>query len=249
MHRYSVNGIDPNMSALLSLIVLFLLCKDFVNSKYFVITIFLAGILIVLFTGSRSGLLILIFYLLFLKSNFSQIKVFFIILFILILNYLLSLYIFSITQTIVLTDSIIDKIIELGFNHNQQYPQLPENPTRLVKILDISNYTRFNLNGFSLINIFNNYHLYILPDFLRDKNNIDIPGHEFNIQMVNSLGFIFYIIFLINIFYITKYLILFRNFFGALLIGGIFLGNNLIIFTPIIFLYIIPNRYLSYSKQ
>ena len=67
--------------------------------------------------------------------------------------------------------------------------------------------------------------------------------------MVNSLGFIFYIIFLMNIFYITKYLILFRNFFGALLIGGIFLGNNLIIFTPIIFLYIIPNRYLSYSKQ
>ena len=95
MHRYSVNGIDPNMSALLSLIVLFLLCKDFVSSKYFIFTVFLVGILIVLFTGSRSGLLILIFYLLFLKCNFSQIKVFFIILFILILNYLLSLYIFS----------------------------------------------------------------------------------------------------------------------------------------------------------
>ena len=47
MHRYSVNGIDPNMSALLSLIVLFLLCKDFVSSKYFIFTVFLVGILIV----------------------------------------------------------------------------------------------------------------------------------------------------------------------------------------------------------
>lgn len=221
--RFQINKLDPNLSSFLSIFLCYCFTIRF-NLKYFLCI----GFLLCIVFGSRSGFLfyiLIIFFELFKKID--EKKIFSIYFFLILLTFTISYFVHKYLGTIegsfstnpVLFHEINKKIIAIAPN---QY--FGDFPYRIFYLFDISNFYRFNMLGYGLINMINeNFLSYLLIPNLLNSFSIHFQPHDFFLKGIMDTGLLTMIIIYWNFFELLK-IETYRILIAALMFSTTFLG-------------------------
>ena len=145
-----------------------------------------------------------------------------------------------------------------GYNEKRQKEglylktYLPKN--NILNIFGMSSYYKFYTFGLTIDNIKKNYKYFIFPNGLNkliDEDKIqfsqiknDFAAHSFILQSIHKFGFTYFIIFLVNLYYLTR---MYKNIeiFTPFLISSTFLSVDIMLFFPLIIMQIyLSNNYM-----